>query len=143
MLKNEDKQFFAFLLHYIKMEKWDLIFGEVIIKNKFHIYEKSVSIDKLDINRIIFLKKESYHNEGSYKYFIGYILESFVFPSLLCIKSSQMNASVKYFDKNTKYMNFLGNDEEILENTIKYGMKLKIYLIKILIVNRFIMINKN
>ena len=30
-----------------------------------------------------------------------------------------MNAYVEYFDKNSKYMNFLGNDEEILENCNK------------------------
>ena len=30
-----------------------------------------------------------------------------------------MNAYVEYFDKNSKYMNFLGNDEEILKNCNK------------------------
>ena len=43
--------FFDFFpLHGIKMEKEDLIFGkECIIKNKFHIYKRSVSTDKVDI----------------------------------------------------------------------------------------------
>ena len=36
-----------------------------------------------------------------------------------------MNAYVKYFDKNTKYMNFLGNDEEILEKYNKIWDEIK------------------
>ena len=51
-----------------------LIFGEEgIIENKFHVYKRSVSIDELDIKRIVLSKKESYGNKGSYKRFIGYI----------------------------------------------------------------------
>ena len=83
-----------------------MIFGEEgTIKNKFHIYERSVSIDKVNIKRIILLKRESYGNKSSYKYFLGFIYEGTALPSPLCIKVSQMNAYVKYFDKNSKYMN--------------------------------------
>ena len=57
------------------------------------------------------------------------------------MKFSQMNVYVKYFDKNSKYMNFLLNDEEILEKYNKICDKIKIYLIKNLIVNHCIMIN--
>ena len=58
----------------MKMGKEVLIFGEGgIIKNKFHIYKRSVSIDKVVIKRILLSKKDSYGNKGSYKYFIGYI----------------------------------------------------------------------
>ena len=60
-------------------------------------------------------KKDSYGNKGSYKYFIGYIYEGTALPSPLCIKLSQMNKYIKYFDKNNKWMNLLVNDEEILE----------------------------
>ena len=36
------------------MRKVVLDFGEVdIIKSKFHIYERSVSIDKVDVKRIV------------------------------------------------------------------------------------------
>ena len=45
-----------------------------------------------------------------------------------------MNAYVKYFDKNSQYINFLVYDEELLTNIMKYGIKLKIYLKKNLIV---------
>ena len=38
-----------------------LIFGEeCIIKTKFHVYEKSINIDKVEIKRIVLSNKESY-----------------------------------------------------------------------------------
>ena len=63
-------------------------------------------------------------------------------PSPLWIKIPQMNAYAKYFDKNNNCINLLVNDKEILRNAMKYGMKLKIYLGKNLIMNQCIMINK-
>ena len=53
-----------------------------------------------------------------------------------------MNAYAKYFDKNNNCINLLVNDKEILRNAMKYGIKLKIYLGKNLIMNQCIMINK-
>ena len=83
------------------MGKKTLIFGEeYIIKNKFHIYERSISIDKVNIKKIVLPKKESYGNKGSCKYFIGYMYEGNALPSPLCIKVPQINAYGKYFDKN-------------------------------------------
>ena len=108
------------------MEKKVLVFDEEgIIKNKFHIHEISVGIDKVDIKRIMLSKKESYGNKGSYKYFIGYIYKGTALPLPLCIKFSQINAYVKYFDENSKYRNFLVNDEEILEKYNKIWDKIK------------------
>ena len=52
-----------------------------------------------------------------------------------------MNAYAKHFDKNSKYMNLLVNDKEYQKNILKYGIKLKFSLKKILIVNQYIMIN--
>ena len=58
----------------VHKKKKVLIFGEEdIIENEFHVYKRSISIDELDIKRIVLLKKESYGNKGSYKRFIGYI----------------------------------------------------------------------
>ena len=36
-----------------------------------------------------------------------------------------MDRRAKYFDKNSKCMNLLVNDKEILESILKYGIKLK------------------
>ena len=50
-----------------------------------------------------------------------------------------MNAYAKYFDKYDKCMNLSVNEKK--KNTIKYGIKLKTYLGKGLIVNQYKMIN--
>ena len=53
------------------MEQKALIFGEDCInKNRFHIFEKSVNIDKIDIKRIALSKKETDGNNGLYIYMI-------------------------------------------------------------------------
>ena len=54
------------------MEKNVLTFGEEGTKNKLHIYERSVSIDKVNTKRIVLSKKDLY-STGSCKCFIGYI----------------------------------------------------------------------
>ena len=87
--------FCFFFLHCIKWEKKVFIFEELYItKNKFHIYEKWINIDKVDIKRRVLSNKESYGNKDSYKYFTGYINKGN--PSSLCIKVPQMNAYAKY-----------------------------------------------
>ena len=107
------------------MEEKILIFGEkYVIKNKFHIYEKSIDIDKVDIKRILLSNKESYGNKGLYKYFIGYIHKSKALPSPLRIKVPQMNAYAKCFDKNYKCINL--NDKEILEKYNNIWNEIKI-----------------
>ena len=59
-----------------------MIFGEeYIITNKFHVYEKSIDIVKVDIKRIVLSNKELYGNKGLYKYFIGYIYKGNALPS--------------------------------------------------------------
>ena len=41
-----------------------------------------------------------------------------------------MNAYAKYFDKNSKYMNLLVHDKEILENYVEIWNKIKILVKK-------------
>ena len=120
----------SFFLELYKLEKKFLIFGEeYIIKTKFHIYiyiyEKQINIDEVDIKRIVLSNKESYSNKDLYKYFIGYIHKGNTVPSPLCIKFPQMNAYVKYFDKNNKCTNPLVNDKEILEKYNEIWDKIK------------------
>ena len=95
-----------------------MIFGEeYIIKNKFHVHEKSININKVDIKRTCYLINHG--NKVWYKYFIEYIHKDNVLPTPLCIKFPQMNAYAKYFDKNNKCMNLLVNDKEILKKYIE------------------------
>ena len=50
-----------------------IVGGNCINKDKFHIFEKSINTDKVDIKRMALSNKESYSKKGSHKYFIGYI----------------------------------------------------------------------
>ena len=52
-----------------------------------------------------------------------------------------MKAYVKHFDKSNQYKNLLVHDKELLKNIMKYGIKLRVYLRKNLILNQCIMIN--
>ena len=79
---------------------------DCVIKNFFHKNKEPISIDKAEIKRIVLSKIHWYDIKGSFKYFKGHIPKSRVFLSPLCIKLPQMNAYVKYFDNNNKYVNF-------------------------------------
>ena len=48
----------------------------------------------------------------------------------------QMNVFVKYFDKNNQYINLMVHDKELSKNIMKYGIKLKTYLMSNLVVNQ-------
>ena len=60
-------------------------------------------------------KKDSYGNKSSYKYFIRYTHKGNALQSPLCIKLPQMNVYAKYFDKNSRCMNLLVHDKELLQ----------------------------
>ena len=99
-----------------------------IIKSAFHKNKNPININEVDIKRITLSEKKS-NRKDSFKYFIGYSYEGNAFPSPLCVKFPQMNAYAKYFDQNSKYMNLLVNDKEILKkytdirNNIKSQIK--------------------
>ena len=48
----------------------------------------------------------------------------------MCVKFPQINAYTKYFDKNSKFMNLLVNDKEILEKFSEIWNKIKILITK-------------
>ena len=60
------------------------------------------------------------HNNKSFKYFIGCQEDEIVKP--LCIILPQMSGYIKYFKNGGKNMSFLIKDEEVGENTNKFGM---------------------
>ena len=98
------------------MKEKVLIFAEdYISKNAFHKNGKPISIDKVEIKRIVLSSKHSYGNKGPFKYFIGYINETNIFPVPLYMKLPQMNVYVKYFNNNNKYMNFLIHDKKSIK----------------------------
>ena len=85
-----------------------------IIKKAFHKNRKPININEVNIVEIVFSHKKSY-GKDSFKHFIRYRHKGNTFPSSLCVKLPQMNAYAKYFDKNSKYINLLVNNTEILE----------------------------
>ena len=52
-----------------------------------------------------------------------------------------MNGYIEYFDRNNNCMNLLVHNKESLKTTMKYGIRLVIYLKKGLIVNKCTIIN--
>ena len=115
------------------MEQEGVHFGEnSMIKNAFHKNKKPININKVNIRRIAWSDKTSL-SKDSFKYFIGYRHEGNAFPSPLFIKPPQMNAYAKYFDKNSKYMNYLVKDEKVLKQYLKIRNKTKSLIKKELI----------
>ena len=82
-------------------------------------------------------KKDSYGKKGAFN-FIGHIRIDGIIPLGIILR--QMNRYVKYFE-SIKYINTLVHDEEIIKKTMKYGIKLKVYLKKNLMVNQCIVLN--
>ena len=71
------------------MEQKVLISGEnCIIKNNFHIYEKSININEVDIRKIGLSNVESSRIKGAFKYFIGYIHKGKAFSRTIMHKTS-------------------------------------------------------
>ena len=103
------------------MKQKALIFGKQCInKNAFHKNKKPISVDKVDIRRIVLSKKDYMVEKGSFKYFIGHIHVGNAFSIPLCIKRRQINRYVKYFNDN-KCLNLLVHDKELLGKYNKIG----------------------
>ena len=100
-----------------------------IIKSAFYKNKKPININEVDIEEVVLSLKKSY-GKDSFKYFIGYRHKGNGFPSLLYVKLPQMTAYAKYFDKNSKYMNLLVNDKEILKKYSEIWNKIKSLIIK-------------
>ena len=66
------------------------------MKNAFHKNKKPISINKVKLKRILLSKKDPYDRKRSFKYFIGYINETDVFPVPLCIKLPKIIGYVWY-----------------------------------------------
>ena len=83
-----------------------------INKSNFYKNKKLFNILDLDVNKILFSKKESYGTKNSLKYFIGYNDDEVIKP--LCIRLPQMIGYVKHFGTN-KTMSFKVGDNKLLK----------------------------
>ena len=67
-------------------------------KSKFYKNKKKMfNIDDIDVNKILFSKKEPYGKKNAFKYFTGYNDNDVIRP--LCLRLSQMTGYIKKFDK--------------------------------------------
>ena len=67
-------------------------------KSKFYKKKKKMfNIDDIDVNKILFSKKEPYGKKNTFKYFTGYNDNDVIRP--LCLRLSQMTGYIKKFDK--------------------------------------------
>ena len=77
------------------------------LKNKFHRFKIPISINNIDINKIVGSKKVPF-GKMDFKYFTG----QKIVP--ICIFLPKMSAYRRDFDE-TKYVPFLIKDDELLE----------------------------
>ena len=83
----------------------NIIFDDKKI-SKSNIYKKNKKlflVYDIEIDKILFSKKESYGKKSLFKYFLGHNDDNIIRP--LCIKLPQMTGYVKHFDSN-KTMSF-------------------------------------
>ena len=87
-----------------------------IKKSNFYKDKNINNIEETDVNNILASKEESYGNENSFKYFIGYNDNGKIRP--LCIKLSQMTGYARKFSENGA-MSFIVKDKKLLKKYIK------------------------
>ena len=102
-----------------------LSYGDIgINKNAFHKATTSISIDEIEVNRIMLFDKTLCCNKGSFKYYIGYRHKGGTL-SPLNIKLPQLTGYAKHFNDNNKYINFFVTDKELLKKYNKIWEKIK------------------
>ena len=81
-------------------------------KKEFYSSKQTISLDSVDLNKIIVSKKWKIH-DTTCKYICGYLNNDTIQP--LYIILPQMEEYIKYFDHGGKNMSFVTNDEKIYE----------------------------
>ena len=86
-------------------------FGDIeVYKTKFYSSKQAVSLDSVDLNKIVVSKKWKI-NDTTCKYICGYLNNDTIQP--LCVILPQMDGYIKYFDNGGKNMSFVTDDEKI------------------------------
>ena len=81
------------------------------------------NIDDINVNKLLFPKKEQYGKHNSSKYFIGYNDNDVIRPLYLFI--SQTTGYINKFEKNKIAMALMVEDKQLLENHNKIWKKIK------------------
>ena len=93
-----------------------------LIKKKFCKSKQQINFDYVNVDQIIVSDKFR-HNDGGFKYFIGYKEGEIVKP--LCIILPQMSGYIKYFENGGKNMSFMVKDDNVLDKYNKIWDKIK------------------
>ena len=95
-----------------------------IKKANFYNKDKKIfNIDDVDVNKILFSKKEQYGKYNSSKYLIGYNDNGVIRPLYLFIP--QTTGYINKFDKNKITMSLMIKDIQLLKNYNKIWKKSK------------------
>ena len=91
-------------------------------KKEFHKSKQPINLDLINVDQIVVPDKFK-HNDGGFKYFIGY-KEGEIFKPL-CIILPQMSGYIKYFENGGNNMSFVIKDDDVLDkyNEIWYKIK--------------------
>ena len=108
----------------IKMGEKTLKFNNIKVnKKEFHRSKKSIDLDLVDTGKVV-VSDPFRHIEEGFRFFIGYQEDEIIKP--LCIILPQMNGYIKYFDNGGKDMSLSIKNNEVWDNTKKFGIQLKI-----------------
>ena len=105
------------------MNRKSINFGNKNIKKSdFYNKNKNIfNIDDIDVNEILFSKKEQYGEYNSFKYFIGYNDNDVIRPLYLFI--SKTTGYINKFEKNKITMSLMIKDMQLLKSHNKIWKK--------------------
>ena len=113
------------------MSKQTLKLNDIVVSKKcFYASKNALPLNSVNTSNIVISYKFK-HNDGSYKYFIGYLHDDVIRP--LCIILPQMSGYIKYFDNGGKSMSFKIEEESVylkyseIWNKIKSILNVKFY----------------
>ena len=123
------------------MESKTLYNSEMCVdKNACHNNKSSISINEIEINKIVLFNKTLYGNNGSSKRYIGYRHKDGTL-SPLNAKLPQLTGYAKHFNNVDKLINFSVTDKELLKKYNEICNKIKSLFKKECDKNRDITIN--
>ena len=123
------------------MESKTLYNSEMCVdKNACHNNKSSISINEIEINKIVLFNKTLYGNKGSSKRYIGYRHKDGTL-SPLNAKLPQLTGYAKHFNNVDKLINFSVTDKELLKKYNEICDKIKSLYKKECDKNRHITIN--
>ena len=109
--------FYFFSLRYIRISGKNINSNDKKIKKSIFCKNKAINnFEDINVNNILFSKKEQYGNKNSFKYFIGYNDYDIIRP--ICIRLPQMTGYARKFDENAT-MSFIAKNKQILKKYAK------------------------